>query len=414
MDLFSKEEAKLMDALLVHAISGVTISNYEIERYNINITDGDYIQHLIDLIVDYSNKHNDIVNVFDRGTKYQSFESNFKTIRFNSEGGFESNLKSLSLKKPKETNSLAINENKIFISHSSKDSVLVNKFIDGVLILGMGLLKKNIFCTSKYGTDIKTGNDFKKVIKEELEGCIAVVQIITKNYKESGVCMNEMGAAWVLCDIVIPIVAQPFDYDVGFINHSTVQLKLNSSKDLIKMYNDFNKNIFKSHVDINELNRHISEFINWINTFENEISKEDLNKNKIEKFTKTEVDQNSFIDKNSETEISYANLNSIKIDSDDLSKIFGRTTIWDFYLNDKKIESIMYDSQLKTMFTNTKGRIVITNIRISKENGIILFDKNTSKFSNLTSTLIKTDKNTIDGVEGINKAKYIRTNKLIF
>ena len=158
------------------------------------------------------------------------------------------------------------NTNRIFISHSSKDEVIVNKFIDLVLILGMRLERKNIFCTSTHGANIKSGLDFKDVIKKELQGSKAVIQIITRNYKTSEVCLNEMGAAWAISPIVIPIVAEPFNYDVGFIHSNSQQLKLNSKNDLVKLYDDFKNEIFIQPIDVSVLNAKIEEFINFINS----------------------------------------------------------------------------------------------------------------------------------------------------
>src|SRR5205814_2396052 len=58
-------------------------------------------------------------------------------------------------KKPKVKNEEAVKEisipkkeGKIFISHSSKDKELVSQFIETILILGLGLKREDIFCTS--------------------------------------------------------------------------------------------------------------------------------------------------------------------------------------------------------------------------------------------------------------------------
>lgn len=105
--------------------------------------------------------------------------------------------------------------------------------------------------------------------------------------------------------------------------------------------------------------------------------------------------------------------NSIKIESDDLGSIFGRTTVWDFYLNDKKIESVRYEPNNKILYS-TKGSIRITNIKISIGDRVIMFEKNTPSFNNLKTVLIQADENTLIGVEGVNnKVRYVKTDKLI-
>lgn len=164
------------------------------------------------------------------------------------------------------------NTNRIFISHSSKDEPIITKFIDLVLILGMGLERKDIFCTSTHGTDIKCGLDFKEVIKKELLGSKAVIQIITRNYKASEVCLNEMGAAWLISPIVIPIVAEPFNYDVGFIHANSQQLKLNSHDNLVKLYDDHKKELFLKPIDVSVLNKKITEFTTWLTSQSNKLA----------------------------------------------------------------------------------------------------------------------------------------------
>jgi len=156
-------------------------------------------------------------------------------------------------------------DGKIFISHSSKDKELVSQFIETILILGLGLKREDIFCTSDRGTDIKSGEDFKRVIKEELDGAKAVIQIVTKNYKTSEVCLNEMGAAWVISDKVIPLVAFPFNYDTGFIHASSQQLILNNKEHLLKFYDDHKEDLFPFNVIFTVFDRQVNKFIDFVN-----------------------------------------------------------------------------------------------------------------------------------------------------
>jgi len=143
---------------------------------------------------------------------------------------------------------------RIFISHSTKDLDIVNAFIDKILILSFGLTREQIFCSSVTGTGIKSGIDFKNAIKEELQNADVVFQIISKDYKQSEVCLNEMGAAWVLSDIIIPIVITPQNYDVGFLKCSTQQLKINDEQNLHQLYNDFRDTLFTNPVNTGVIN----------------------------------------------------------------------------------------------------------------------------------------------------------------
>jgi len=156
--------------------------------------------------------------------------------------------------------------NKFFISHSSKDSALVELFINHILKLGLGLRNNEIFCTSIDGTGIKSGEDFKDRIKNELLKCKVVIQIMSPQYKQSEICLNEMGAAWVLCETIIPIVIPPLNYDVGFLHSNTQQLKLNNRVDLLKFYEDHRNKLFNNEVSLVNYNRQIDTFLGYLET----------------------------------------------------------------------------------------------------------------------------------------------------
>jgi len=102
---------------------------------------------------------------------------------------------------------------RIFISHASKDKEIVQAFMDEILIGALGIKITDIFCTTTDGTKIKSGNDWRNDIKEHLAGSKVTFLIITPNYKESEICLNEMGAAWVLSGKTIPLIVEPLNYE---------------------------------------------------------------------------------------------------------------------------------------------------------------------------------------------------------
>ncbi len=106
---------------------------------------------------------------------------------------------------------------------------------------------------------------------DELKNSKAVIQIITKNYKTSEVCLNEMGAAWLTKSIVIPVVATPFNYDVGFIHASSTQLKLNEEKDLFKLYDDHKGSLFKNQINIANYSDQIKSFLDFIKKYSEQV-----------------------------------------------------------------------------------------------------------------------------------------------
>lgn len=151
---------------------------------------------------------------------------------------------------------------KIFISYSSSDHGIITSFINNILCNGLCLDRNSdIFCTAIHGSDIKSGHDFKIKIKSELENAKAIIQILSPNYKKSEVCLNEMGAAWVLNSCVIPFTVPPIGYDVGFIHANTQQLRLNVKEDLLKFYDDYKTELFLKDISIANYIVQIDKFI---------------------------------------------------------------------------------------------------------------------------------------------------------
>ncbi|MBO4427590.1 MAG: toll/interleukin-1 receptor domain-containing protein [Bacteroidales bacterium] len=91
---------------------------------------------------------------------------------------------------------------KIFISHSSKDVDIIKEFSDRILQLGIGLNAEDIFCTSIEDMGIRNGEDIRKHIRGNIQSADFSFLMISKNYKESGICMNEMGAVWATDNLV--------------------------------------------------------------------------------------------------------------------------------------------------------------------------------------------------------------------
>ena len=101
---------------------------------------------------------------------------------------------------------------KIFISHSTKDKTIVESFVAKILLLGIGLSEDNVFCSSSEGMNIKSGEDWRGRIKDELTQAKIILLMISPNYKDSEICLNEMGAAWITNAKVIPFALGKIDY----------------------------------------------------------------------------------------------------------------------------------------------------------------------------------------------------------
>lgn len=101
---------------------------------------------------------------------------------------------------------------KVFISHSSKDKAIVDAFIDDILVGSLAIKVADIFCTSTDGTKITSGENWRDYIRQTLLDAQVTFLIITPNYKESEICLNEMGASWIASRHVVPLIVEPVSY----------------------------------------------------------------------------------------------------------------------------------------------------------------------------------------------------------
>lgn len=138
--------------------------------------------------------------------------------------------------KPKKTHPESKNTNlekTIFISHASKDKIIAVAFVDIILHGGLSVPIDQIFCVSTDGTKIKSGTDWRNSISQSLSSAKLNFLLITPNYKESEVCLNEMGAAWVTSAMVLALIVEPINYKtVGVIQEPNQIEKLLDEKSL--------------------------------------------------------------------------------------------------------------------------------------------------------------------------------------
>ena len=101
----------------------------------------------------------------------------------------------------------------VFISHAGNDKEIIDIFIDFILKNTIGLKDENIICTSFEKNTVSIGNDIPLYIKEKIASSTVVISAVSKSYKESEVCMNEVGAAWALNKEPLQIVLPDADFD---------------------------------------------------------------------------------------------------------------------------------------------------------------------------------------------------------
>jgi hypothetical protein len=157
-------------------------------------------------------------------------------------------------------------KDKIFISHSSEDVEIVELFIDKVLKLGLGILQDRIFCTSMEGHRVSGGQYIPDRLKAEIHKASLVFLFISKSYKTSEVCLNELGAAWVTLDKgkVIPVLLPDIDFkDLGFLDIKRLGIKLSSKSGILGLIDD-NKTLLNNSFKLSLVTRHVEEFIQQI------------------------------------------------------------------------------------------------------------------------------------------------------
>ncbi len=102
---------------------------------------------------------------------------------------------------------------KIFISHASEDKKVVSMFVDKILVLGSNVPLEDIVFTSREDTGVANGEDIPDAIKEGLKESAIFFMMVSEAYRDSEVCLNEMGAAWVLEGLSRKIMLLP---NIGF------------------------------------------------------------------------------------------------------------------------------------------------------------------------------------------------------
>lgn len=163
------------------------------------------------------------------------------------------------------------NKKKIFISHSSKDKYFINGFIKEILKIGCGFKDDDIFCTLD-STVIRTGDDFREKIIENMKYCDYILLFISENYNSSDICKNEMGAAWALeGKRVLPFVLPGTSFEqMGFLNVVKQGASITDKCKLDELYQELcdKYNITSNWLDFNKAKE---EFVSLINKLESPI-----------------------------------------------------------------------------------------------------------------------------------------------
>jgi hypothetical protein len=160
--------------------------------------------------------------------------------------------------------------NKIFISHSSKDIDYVKSFVEKILILGLDIPADRIFCSSMEGQGVKSGQYIPDRLKEEICKSSLALLFISKNYKASEVCLNEVGAAWVVLtkETVIPMLLPNIDFsEIGFLDINRLGLKLFEKEGILKFIQDC-KHQLNPSFNLEKLHKKIEDYLHDISKYD--------------------------------------------------------------------------------------------------------------------------------------------------
>ena len=193
-------------------------------------------------------------------------------------GGILKERQELNLKK------MEVTKDKIFISHSSKDIKIIEAFVEKILILGLEVSSNRIFCSSMEGHGVKSGQYIPDKLREEIRVSSIALLFISKDYKSSEICLNEIGAAWVTLEKekVLPLLLPDIDFsELGFLNISRLGLKIYERQGILKLIQD-NKEKLNPNFNLEKLNKQIDLFLKEFETL-NRLESTPIKLEKLEK-----------------------------------------------------------------------------------------------------------------------------------
>lgn len=155
---------------------------------------------------------------------------------------------------------------RIFISHASRDKELIGKFVDSIFLLGMGIDSEIIAYTSREDTGVPAGESIPQFIQDNIACADIVLLMISDNYKNSEVCLNEMGAAWALNKFIVQILLPNTSFDkLGWLCSLDKALKIDDSESI-----DGLCEVFTDRLDIgikpSTWNRNKTSFLTYCST----------------------------------------------------------------------------------------------------------------------------------------------------
>ena len=110
---------------------------------------------------------------------------------------------------------------------------------------------------------MKSGQYIPDKLKEEINKASLALLFISKNYKSSEICLNEVGAAWAMLEkeSVIPMLLPNIGFtDIGFLDLSRLGLKLYEKEGILKLIQDCKEELNPSF-DLEKLHKKIEDYL---------------------------------------------------------------------------------------------------------------------------------------------------------
>lgn len=137
---------------------------------------------------------------------------------------------------------------KIFISHKQEDKAYADAIVNLINFI-IGADGDKIFCSSVPGYGIKQSRDIMDELRSQFEkNEIMMVIIHSPRYYQSAICLNEMGAAWVLGSQFASFMTKDCGYDDlrGVIGKESICININDDGPTLNThFNDFKNDIVK-------------------------------------------------------------------------------------------------------------------------------------------------------------------------
>lgn len=155
---------------------------------------------------------------------------------------------------------------RIFISHKSEDSLLIDGFVE--LLEALGLNHEHIIYTSKDGYGIPFGDNIYDYLKATLNDETMMIFMLSNNYYKSVACLNEMGASWVNSNKSFAFMLPMFSYQEieGSIDPRGIASLLSNRHKLTELKNfiteKFELTPIRDEIWEEKRNKFVDEYIN--------------------------------------------------------------------------------------------------------------------------------------------------------